>query len=160
MKHLSVNVCYDNIFNVILSHQNRGETIMLYTYQRRRALNKVVRDMYPEVNFYENTSGVPVMECNNLPQGFKQVTEAESFIQRIIRHCSKPGCKDTYIPDYSKTFPVFIESMQLTGEGSKKVEKFYRVNFVSVSEKSLEKAGELIAEGKLYAAMPTKESNP
>lgn len=133
---------------------------MLYTYQRRRALNKVVRDMYPEVNFYENASGVPIMECNNLPQGIKQVTETESFIQRIIRHCSKPGCKDTYIPDYSKALPVFIECMQLTGEGSRRVEKFYRVNFVSVSEKSLEKAGELIAEGKLYAAMPTNESNP
>jgi hypothetical protein len=50
--------------------------------------------------------------------------------------------------------------MELTGDGSRQKNVFYRVNYVSISEVSMRKAGEYIAEGKLYAAMPTKESNP
>ena len=133
---------------------------MLYTYQRRKALNKAVREMFPEVKFHESANGVPVMECYTLPQGVVQINDAERFMQQLTQHCSKGEHNGIRIPDFSKTLPVFIKSMELTGDGSRQKEIFYRVNYASISEVSMRKAGEYIAEGKLYAAMPTKESNP
>ena len=133
---------------------------MLYTYQRRKALNKAVREMYPDMRFEEYTNGVPVMVCHSLPQDAVRIVDTDEFMQRITSHCSKTGHNGVLIPDHSKTLPVFIRSMELTGEGSKQKELFYRVNYVSISESSLQRAEEYIGEGKLYAAMPTKESNP
>ena len=133
---------------------------MLYTYQRRKALNKAVREMFPEVKFHESANGVPVMECITLPSSVIQINDADMFFRNLTQHCSKGERNGIRIPDFSKTLPVFIKSMELTGDGSRQKDVFYRVNYVSISEVSMRKAGEYIAEGKLYAAMPTKESNP
>jgi hypothetical protein len=133
---------------------------MLYTFQRRKALNKAVREMYPEVKFYESANGVPMLECYELPKQMKQVQDLEWFIHEVRMHCSKKIGLGNLEPDYSKALPVFILSLELTGEGSKQENYFYRVNYVSITEPSLRKAEQYIAEGKLYAALPTKESNP
>lgn len=133
---------------------------MIYTQQRRRALNKAVREMYPEVKFYESPSGIPMLECYELPQQIQQVQDKDWFISRIQNYCSKDIGMGMTKPDYSKSLPVFILSMELTGDGSKRKNYFYRVNYVSVTESSLEKAGQYIEHGKLYAALPLKESNP
>lgn len=133
---------------------------MLYTFQRRKALNKAVREMYPEVKFYESANGVPMLECYELPKQVQPVQDKERFVQQIHTHCSKKIGLDMTKPDYSKALPVFISSLELTGDGSKQTNHFYRVNYVSITEPSIRKAMQYIDEGKLYAAMPTKESNP
>lgn len=130
---------------------------MLYTYQRRKALNKAVREMFPEVKFHESANGVPVMECITLPSSVIQINDADMFFRNLTQHCSKGEQNGIRIPDFNKTLPVFIKSMELTGDGSRQKNVFYRVNYVSISEVSMRKAEEYIAEGKLYAVMPTKK---
>lgn len=121
---------------------------MIYTQQRRRMLNKAVRSMFPDTEFYESTDGVPVMECQTLPEGSYQVINPEEFINTVKEKCMRTNEMGTYIPDYSKTLPVFIHSLRCEGRD---VRDFYRVNYVSISEGSLQKAAEYIARGKLYA---------
>ena len=130
---------------------------MIYTQQRRRALNKAVREMYPDTTFYESANGVPMLECYDLPQQMQPVQDTEWFIHQIRTHCSKDIGMGVLKPDYSKTLPVFVLSTELTGDGSKHTNHFYRVNYVSATEYSLQKAAEYIAEGKLYAAFPPND---
>lgn len=130
---------------------------MIYTQQRRRALNKAVRSMFPDTEFYESPNGIPVMECHTLPEGAIQVMDAEEFISRVRERSVRINDMGTPIPDYGRTLPVFIGSMELKGDGSTRKESFYRVNYVSISELSLMKAAEYIAEGKLYAVHPQRD---
>ena len=127
---------------------------MIYTQQRRRMLNKAVRAMFPDTEFYESANGIPVMECHTLPEGAGQILDADDFIRQVKQHCVRANDIDTHVEDYGKTLPVFIRSMELTGDGSSRKEYFYRVNYVSRSEASLQRAAEYIADGKLYAVMP------
>lgn len=131
----------------------KKETIMIYTQQTRRALNKAVRSMFPDTEFYESPSGIPVMECYTLPEGAKQIMDADEFVSQVRKKAVRINDMGTPITDYGKTLPVFIDSMELKGEGSTRKESFYRVNYVSMSEYSLQKAMEYIAEGRLYAAI-------
>ncbi len=124
---------------------------MIYTQQRRRALNRAVRSMFPGTEFYESPDGVPVLECSALPEGAAQILDAEEFISRMKGKAIRINDMGTPIPDYGKTLPVFIESMELKGECSARKKLFYRVNYVSLSECSLRKALEYIEQGKLYA---------
>lgn len=133
---------------------------MIYTQQRRRALNKAVKEMYPEIEFKESPDGIPVLECSRLPVQVRIIQDKDLFFHQVHSHCSKDIGMDRIKLDYSKTLPVFILSMELTGEGSRKKRTFYRVNYVSITESSLKKAGEYIDKGILYAALPQKESNP
>lgn len=123
---------------------------MIYTQQRRRALNKALRSLYPNVDFYESSNGIPVMLCRVLPQGARRLADADEFIFQVKNHCSKLNEMGTRVYDYGKTIPVFIHSMELNGN---EVQHFYRVNYVSINECSLQKAAKYIAEGKLYAVM-------
>lgn len=123
---------------------------MIYTQQRRKALNKALRSLYPEVDFYESTNGIPVMECSTLPKDARRIDNTEYFSRRIKEQCTRKNEMGTDIPDYGKTLPVFIRSIELSGNG---VKHFYRVNYVSINEYSLQKAADYIAEGKLYAVM-------
>lgn len=121
---------------------------MIYTQQRRRAMNKAVRALYPNVSFHESPDGIPVMECNTLPQGARRIDIADELFSKVDKHCVRINDMGTHIPDYGKAFPVFIQSMELT---DKSVRHFYRVNYVSPSDASKMRAAEYIAEGKLYA---------
>lgn len=123
---------------------------MIYTQQRRRALNRALRSLYPNVDFYESANVVPVMECSTLPEGARLITDADDFIRQVREHCIHRNEMGTSIADYGKTLPVFIRSMELEG---REVQHFYRVNYVSINECSLQRAAEYIAEGKLYAVM-------
>ena len=124
---------------------------MIYTQARRRALNKALRNMYPEVDFFESANGIPVMKCSTLPKGVKHINNTDDFIRQVKEHCTHRNEMGTTITDYNKTLPVFIESMELD---KNKVQHFYRVNYVSANECSLQKAADYISEGKLYA-VPT-----
>lgn len=126
---------------------------MIYTQQRRRTLNKAVRSMFPDTEFYESPGGIPVMECHTLPEEAKQVMDADEFVREVRKKAVRINDMGTPIADYGKTLPVFIDSMELKGEGSARKESFYRVNYVSISDCSLQKATEYIAEGRLYAVM-------
>ena len=127
---------------------------MIYTQQRRRALNRAMRSMHPGIEFYESPGGIPVMECYTLPEGARQILDADEFVAQVQAHCVRTNEVGLHIPDYGKVLPVFIRSMELTGNGSTREEHFYRVNYVSISEASLQKAADYIAEGKLYAVTP------
>ena len=133
---------------------------MIYTQARRKALNKATRSMHPEVKFYESTGGVPIMECYKLPIAAVRVTDPEEFTRKLKEKAVRINDMGTLIPDYGKALPVFIESMELRGEGSNRKEQFYRVNYVTISEGSLKKAEEYIAEGKLYTIQPEETCNP
>ena len=124
---------------------------MIYTQARRRALNKALRNLYPNVDFYESPNGIPVMECSTLPEGARRIADADEFISRVKEDCAHLNEMGTRVPNYGKALPVFIHSMELNGN---EVQYFYRVNYVSINECSLQRAAEYIAEGKLYAVTP------
>lgn len=123
---------------------------MIYTQQRRKALNKATKTLYPYIKFYESANGVPVMECAELPAGARRVESAKDLFRRVDDHCVRVNEVGLHMQDYGKALPVFIRSMELEGRG---VRHFYRVNYVSVLEGSKQRAAEYIAEGKLYAVL-------
>ena len=121
---------------------------MVYTQQRRRAMNKAVRAMYPDICFYESPNGIPVMECSTLPEGARRMEDADELFRKVDSHCVRTNEIGMTMPDYGKALPVFIRSMEINGRSTR---HFYRVNYVSVSSLSKEKAAQYISEGKLYA---------
>lgn len=130
---------------------------MNYTQQRRRAMNKAVRALYPDIDFYESPNGVPVMECVKLPEGAVRVTDADDFLREVKEHCTRTNDIGLHTTDFSKALPVFIRSMELMERDTR---HFYRVNYVSMSELSQRKAAEYIADGKLYAVVNQDTCNP
>lgn len=126
---------------------------MIYTQQRRKLMNKAVAALYPDIRFYENSGSIPVMECDTLPAGAKHIIDADDLIGHVKEHCVRTNEMGTRIPDYGKAFPVFIRSMELNGKNSSDTRIYYRVNFVSLTESSLNKAEEYISAGKLYAVI-------
>lgn len=126
---------------------------MNYTQSRRKAMNKAVRSLYPDIDFYESPNGVPVMECGRLPKGAVQIMDADDFLRQVDEHCRKPNEIGLYATDFSKALPVFIRSMELDGKNSADVRHYYRVNYVSATEASRQRAAEYIADGKLYAVV-------
>lgn len=123
---------------------------MIYAQQRRRAMNKAVRALYPDTKFTESANGIPVMECSTLPKGAVRMDDACDLFRMVSEHCVREDAMGRQTADYGKALPVFIRSMEING---KAIRHFYRVNYVSVSEASKERAAEYIAEGKLYAVM-------
>ena len=124
---------------------------MNYTDHRRRAMNKAVKAMYPDIHFTEG-KGTPVLECETLPQGVVRIENEDGFIQRVIEHCSRINNLGARTPDYSKAFPIFIRSMELCGTDTR---HFYRVNYVSATSQSQQRVSRYIAEGKLFASKDT-----
>lgn len=113
-------------------------------------MNKAVKAMYPDMDFYESPNGIPVMECRKLPEGARRIEFAEDLMAKVSQHCVRINEMGLPVPDYGKAYPVFILSMELEG---REAYRYYRVNFVSPSEGSREMACRYIAEGKLYAVM-------
>lgn len=123
---------------------------MVYTQQRRRAMNKAVRELYPDIKFHESENGVPVMECSELPEGAVKICDAEDFIRSVTAHSLRENSVGLLMTDCSKALPVFIRSMELSGS---QVRHYYRVNYVTASECSCQRAVEYINDGKLYAVI-------
>lgn len=126
---------------------------MNLTQQRRRAFNKAVRNMFPDTTFTESSNGIPVMECSELPKGVYLVDEPVLFFKSVNEHCTHANSTGLKACDYSKALPVFIKSISLEGNNSSVIRTFYRVNYVSASKISQQKAAEYISERKLYAAI-------
>ena len=121
---------------------------MVYTQQRRRAMNKAVRALYPDIHFYESPNGIPVMECSTLPAGARRMEDSDELFRMVDSHCVRTNEIGMPMPDYGKALPVFISSMEINGRSTR---NFYRVNYVSVSDISKGKAAEYINKGVLYA---------
>lgn len=114
-------------------------------------MNKAVRTLFPDMKFYESDNGIPVMECDTLPEGARRIEEPEILFAAVDDHCRRPIEIGLYEADYSKALPVFIRSMELNGNATR---FFYRVNYVSPSKASKQRAADYIADGKLYAVIP------
>lgn len=123
---------------------------MIYTQQRRRAMNKVVRSLYPDIEFYESPDGVPVMECEKLPERAVHILSPNEFIQKLDRHCLQKNDIGLMKTDIHKVLPVFIRSTELNGRLER---HYFRVNYVSSSQASMQRAIGYIEEGKLYAVL-------
>lgn len=120
---------------------------MIYTQQKRRAYNKAAKNMFADTGFIEPFDGIPVMECNTLPNEVTSIHYEDSFFADMLAICTRQtGMGKTF--DESKVIPVFIESIELNGKQSR---RYWRVNYVSPQEKSMEEAARYIKEGKLYA---------
>lgn len=116
-------------------------------------MNKAMRSLYPDIEFYESSNGVPVMECGTLPEGARRIEHPEELLDRVERHCVRTNDMGMHIPDLGKAYPVFIRSVELAGKNSSDVRPYYRVNYVSMSDISRQRASAYIAEGKLYAVL-------
>ena len=123
---------------------------MEYTNMRRKSMNKALRALYPDIEFREQTSSVPVMVCYTLPQGAERIDSADVLLDKVQKYCIRENEMGLHLPDYSKALPVFILSNELK-DG--KIQHFYRVNYVSPTEGSQQRAAEYIAQGKLYAVL-------
>lgn len=130
---------------------------MIYTQQRRRNMNKEVRNMYPNIQFYESSGSIPVMECNKLPEGAGLVTDEESFTQQVKNYCCRTNEMGTQLADNSLAYPVFILSKKLNGS---KTSYYYRVNYVTYSDASLKAAYKYITDKVLYTVPVQHTSNP
>lgn len=126
---------------------------MIYTQARRRAMNAAVRNMYPDIRFHESSNGIPVMECDTLPRGAVRIEDAFELMSRVNEHCVRKDGMGNDMTDYGKALPVFILSFELTGNHSQNKRTYYRVNYVSPSEKSQETAAGYIKDGKLFAVI-------
>ena len=138
----------------------KNEVAMIYTQQRRKAMNKATRALFPDIQFRENLETSPLMECETLPKDATLVTDAREFFRNVHEHCSHVNEMGTIVQDSDKAMPVFIRSVELTGKNGYSTRIYYRVNYVSPTEDSQKKALEYIADGKLYAVMQKDTCNP
>lgn len=118
---------------------------MIYTFQRRRALNKVVRAMFPGMKFEENTDGVPVLRTYKLPDSAVQVIEISELLRLVDENCSINEC-GIRRPDPKSVLPVFIKGYDIS---EMKERVYWRVNYVSCTEHSKRKAAQYVEEGRL-----------
>ena len=126
---------------------------MIYTNARRRKMNKALTS----ITFSETSGSIPVMECDRLPEGAVQIDCIDTLARRVQTYCSRTNQLGMTIPDYGKALPVFILSQKPDGCGFR---PFYRVNYVSPTEASQQRASDYITQGLLYAVLRDKESNP
>lgn len=122
---------------------------MVYTFQRRRALNKVVRAMFPDIKFEEDTDGVPILRTYKLPDNAVQVIEISELLRLIDENCSinEYGICRT---NPNSVLPVFIKGYDISGTEERIC---WRVNYVLCTEQSKRKAAQYVEEGKLFICM-------
>lgn len=124
---------------------------MVYTYQRRRAMNKMARTLFPDIEFQEEKDGVPVMTCSVLPPTARRIEPEENFPDLLMELCEKKDEMGRKITDKAKYLVVFVKSTRIEGQTTT---TYYRVNYVSPATCSIDIACRYIAEGKLYAVIP------
>lgn len=111
---------------------------MIYTFQKRRELNKLLREMLPHYSYTEDKEGVPRMRMDRLPPQAERVDNAHSLELMAYR----------YWEQYRQPMPVFLTSKSCAAGEDGSID----VNYISHrSDKSLELAGKHIGEGRLYA---------
>lgn len=111
---------------------------MIYTFQKRKELNKLLREALPDYGYTEDREGVPRMRMDRLPVQAEPVDNTHSLELMAYRYWER--CR--------KPMPVFLTpKTRMTGEN-----ECIDVNYVSHrSDKSLALAGKYIGEGRLYA---------
>lgn len=108
---------------------------MVYTFLRRRKLNNAFRAMFPDMEVEENKDGVPMLFTNQLPEK-AFIVENVSEIESKIEPCTFA---------WKSVIPVLVK----TGMTDKLAERFL-VNYVNMSNDSLMRAKEYIAQERLY----------
>lgn len=119
---------------------------MIYTFQRRRTLNKVIRDMFPDIKFEEDTDGVPMLKTYRLPEKAMQVTEISELLRIIDQNCSIERCGMVY-SNTKSVLPIFIETRDISRAGER---IYWRVNYVMCTEQSKREAAKYVEKGKLF----------
>lgn len=117
---------------------------MIYTFQKRKELNEMAEQRYPQTDFEWQRDGVPRMRCRVRPAVAEElcsIEQLESYAYHYWKLTRRP-------------LPVFIA---LPGEDGS---YYYDVNYVShLSDWSLGAASVYIGEHRLYAE-PFADTNP
>lgn len=118
---------------------------MIYTFQKRRALNKVMRSLFPETEFHEE-AGVPMMYTYAIPAKCRKVESIEEFLRLVDESCSIDECGTRRLNPKS-VLPIFIEGKIISGDAERMV---WRVNYVMCTEYSKRRAAEYVEKGKVF----------
>lgn len=111
---------------------------MIYTFQKRKELNRMLREALPHYTYTEDREGVPRMRMNRMPTQAEPVDSAHSLELMAYR----------YWEQHRQPMPVFISPSKCMTAGRGCID----VNYVyHRSDKSLELAGKYIVEGRLFA---------
>lgn len=110
---------------------------MIYTFQKRKELNKLLREALPHYSYTEHREGVPRMRMDRLPSQAEPVESVHSLELMAYR----------YWEQFRQPMPVFLKPKSRTA-----ADFDIDVNYVSHrSDRSLELAGKYIGEGRLFA---------
>lgn len=104
---------------------------MIYTFSKRKELNRRLREDLPDYQYQEDRQGVPRMRMQCLPHGAEQMMDAHELELTAFR----------YWEAHQNPMPVFLDM----GDGE------VEVNYVfHRSDKSMEEASKYIARRILY----------
>lgn len=110
---------------------------MIYSFSKRKELNRMLRQQHPEIVFQEDTSSVPRMRTFSLPKGVQPVKNEEELVAQTIQ----------YWQQYRQPMPVFLTYHTERWEKARPVE----INYVyHRSQTSMEQAVKYIAGLRLY----------
>lgn len=109
---------------------------MIYTFQKRKELNAMTVERYPDTVFERQSDGVPRMVCRKLPSVVEEVGSIGWLEDNAYRYWKLTR----------KQLPVFIAI-----RATDKMAKHYDVNYVShLSGNSLNMAAMYISERRLF----------
>ena len=118
---------------------------MIYTFAKRRALNKALRKLYPSHVFLEDKTGVPRMHTESMPENAVLVTSEEDMKERA----------NLYWMVFQEPIPVFVTYYSEPYIKPRLIE----VNYVShQSVMSMDEALKYIVGRRLYT-IPTSNQN-
>lgn len=104
---------------------------MIYTFSKRRELNKRLREQLPDYHYEEDKQGVPRMRMERLPRGAEKPEDTHTLELMAYR----------YWETHQSPMPVFLDM----GDGG------VEVNFVfHRSDRSMEEAARYIARRILF----------
>ena len=111
---------------------------MIYTYQKRKELNKLFRETYPSYSYTEDKEGVPRMRMERLPATAEPVGNLHTLELMAYR----------YWEEHRQPMPVLLTPPKRSASGEVGP---VDVNYVSHrSDKSMELAARYIGEGRLH----------
>ena len=109
--------------------------MMIYTFSKRRAMNKALRTRYAKHIFEEdNGNVVPRMRTRSLPEGIEVIANKSMLEVASYR----------YREAYGLPLPIFIETGDMI--------KYWEINYVDCSsEQSINQVRELMCRTRIYA---------
>lgn len=110
---------------------------MIYTFSKRKELNAMTENRYPEVTFHWKRDGLPRMHSYQRPKNTEEITSTK--LLEIYAY--------KFWQEHRKPLPVFIAIPINSGK-----DVYYEVNYVSHSSpQSLMLASGYISSGRLFA---------